>query len=261
MFSPFMQCYLRQLNFVYLKKSRKETNVAETSLTIPGIKYVVDTGKEKVKNYNSSSTVDKQFKDSHKESHDLNEGDIKVVENLEKLGRKKLKENESPVEFCNANGLHPKTMEEMSKLRKQLLQLVFNQSGVSGGENDLSWTFGSREDVEHVWRVSHMLPCLRSLLESIAAPPATVLRPEAAGQARVGNLLAKLRIKKIDSCAMLRKVWKENLSELKTEILDWFQESLSRKYFETLWLQMHTEVLLEPEERFPKTSRRVKVKK
>lgn len=28
------------------------TNVAETSLTIPGIKYVVDTGKEKVKSYN-----------------------------------------------------------------------------------------------------------------------------------------------------------------------------------------------------------------
>ena len=28
------------------------TNVAETSLTIPGIKYVVDTGKEKVKTYN-----------------------------------------------------------------------------------------------------------------------------------------------------------------------------------------------------------------
>lgn len=28
------------------------TNVAETSLTIPGIKYVVDTGREKAKNYN-----------------------------------------------------------------------------------------------------------------------------------------------------------------------------------------------------------------
>ncbi|KAM1135870.1 hypothetical protein ACFX13_034784 [Malus domestica] len=106
-----------------------------------------------------------------------------------------------------------------------------------------------------------VLPCLRSLLESMAAPPATVLRPEAAGQALVGNLLAKLRIKKIDICAMLRKVWKENLSELKTEILDWFQESFRRKYFEALCLQMHTEVLLEPEERFPKTSRRVKVKK
>lgn len=31
------------------------TNVAETSLTIPGIKYVVDTGREKVKNYNCAS--------------------------------------------------------------------------------------------------------------------------------------------------------------------------------------------------------------
>ncbi|CAN6582292.1 unnamed protein product [Malus baccata var. baccata] len=391
----------------------------------------------------------RQFEDSHKESHELNEdGNIKVIDKLEKLGRKKLKETvkmfrekfsnpssdalsvafalqcyelaESPVEFCNANGLHPKTMEEMSKLRKQLLQLVFNQSGVSGGENDFSWTFGSREDVEHVWRVSHgknplslyeeellrqaicagwadrvakrirgssvssegdrkvhavryqacmlkekvflhrwssvsnsapeflvyseliqtrrpymhgvtsvktewlveyarslctfsapptdtkpyyeplndralhyvipafgphlwelplhadpiedhkdrvsvfaygllngqVLPCLRCVVESMAAPPATVLRPEAAGQARVGNLLAKLRVKKIDSCAMLRKVWKENPSELKTEILDWFQESFRRKYFETLWSQMHVEVLLEPQERFPKTRRR-----
>ena len=34
------------------------TNVAETSLTIPGIKYVVDTGREKVKNYNSSSGME-----------------------------------------------------------------------------------------------------------------------------------------------------------------------------------------------------------
>lgn len=34
------------------------TNVAETSLTIPGIKYVVDTGKEKVKNYNSSNGME-----------------------------------------------------------------------------------------------------------------------------------------------------------------------------------------------------------
>lgn len=31
------------------------TNVAETSLTIPGIKYVVDTGKQKVKNYNHAT--------------------------------------------------------------------------------------------------------------------------------------------------------------------------------------------------------------
>ena len=30
-------------------------NVAETSLKIPGVKYVVDTGKEKVKTYNPSN--------------------------------------------------------------------------------------------------------------------------------------------------------------------------------------------------------------
>ena len=34
------------------------TNVAETSLTIPGIKYVVDTGREKAKNYNSSNGME-----------------------------------------------------------------------------------------------------------------------------------------------------------------------------------------------------------
>lgn len=34
------------------------TNVAETSLTIPGIKYVVDTGREKVKNYNSCNGME-----------------------------------------------------------------------------------------------------------------------------------------------------------------------------------------------------------
>lgn len=34
------------------------TNVAETSITIPGVKYVVDTGREKVKNYNSSNGIE-----------------------------------------------------------------------------------------------------------------------------------------------------------------------------------------------------------
>ena len=34
------------------------TNVAETSLTIPGITYVVDTGREKVKNYNHSNGME-----------------------------------------------------------------------------------------------------------------------------------------------------------------------------------------------------------
>ncbi|CAB4294026.1 unnamed protein product [Prunus armeniaca] len=366
----------------------------------------------------------RQFEDSHTKSQDLDEDgnssgtvNIEVMDKQEKLRRKKLKEtvkmfrekfsnpssdalsvayalqcyelSESPVEFCNVNGLHPKTMEEMSKLRKQLLQLVFNQSGVSSGEKDFSWIFGSLKDVENVWRVSHdknllllyeeellgqaicagwadrvakrirgssglslgdkkvhavryqacmvkeivflhrwssvsnsapeflvyseliqtrrpymhgvtsvksewlveyarslctfsapptdtkpyyepltdqvlhyvipafgphlwelpshsipisnyafrvavfayallegqVLPCLRFVRKYMAAPPASVLRPEAAGQRRVGSLLTRLNIKKIDSCAMLREVWKENPKELHPEIMDWFQEA------------------------------------
>ena len=34
------------------------TNVVETSLTIPGIKYVVDTGKQKIKNYNHATGME-----------------------------------------------------------------------------------------------------------------------------------------------------------------------------------------------------------
>ena len=33
------------------------TNIAETSLTIPGVKYVVDTGKVKVKHYDKMTGV------------------------------------------------------------------------------------------------------------------------------------------------------------------------------------------------------------
>jgi ATP-dependent RNA helicase DHX33 len=33
------------------------TNIAETSITIPGIKYVIDTGKHKEKRYVTGTTV------------------------------------------------------------------------------------------------------------------------------------------------------------------------------------------------------------
>lgn len=105
-----------------------------------------------------------------------------------------------------------------------------------------------------------VLPCLRSVRKYMASPPASVLRPEAAGQRRVGSLLAKLNRKKIDSCAMLREVWKENPKELHPEIMDWFQEGFHNN-FKTLWSHMLSEVILEPQDRFPKTSKRVKVKK
>ncbi|KAK1367944.1 RNA helicase [Heracleum sosnowskyi] len=58
----------------------------------------------------------------------------------------------SPVKFCAEYALHLKTMEEMSKLRKQLLKLVFQQSGDS--PQDFTWTRGKMVDVESSWRDS-----------------------------------------------------------------------------------------------------------
>jgi len=58
------------------------------------------------------------------------------------------------VQFCEDNALHFKTMDEMSKLRQQLLRLVFFQSDKAGLEQEYSWTHGTLEDVEHAWRVS-----------------------------------------------------------------------------------------------------------
>ncbi|KAK1564373.1 hypothetical protein Q3G72_001818 [Acer saccharum] len=62
--------------------------------------------------------------------------------------------SESPVEFCNENKLHLKTKEEMSKLRKQLLRLVFSQNINGGLDQEFSWTHGTLEDVESSWRIS-----------------------------------------------------------------------------------------------------------
>nr|XP_048325695.1 ATP-dependent RNA helicase DEAH13 [Ziziphus jujuba var. spinosa] len=332
--------------------------------------------------------------------------------------------SKSPVEFCNENALHLKTMEEMSKLRKQLLQLVINHGSSCGLEQDFSWTYGTLEDIEQVWSVSYdrnplslyeeellgqaicagwadrvakrirgssgssegdkkvnavryqacmvketvflhrwssvansapeilvysellqtrrpymhgvtrvksewlvqyacslctfsapsadtkpyydpqtdrvlhyaiptfgphlwelpphslpisdkvlrvvvfayalldgqVLPCVRSVREFMAAPPATILRPEASGQRRVGNLLKKMKNKLIDNCGMLREVWMENPRELYSEILGWFQESFC-KNFEVLWSQMLKEVVLEAHDRFPKRLKKVKFKK
>ncbi|KAL7190063.1 hypothetical protein ACSBR1_039663 [Camellia fascicularis] len=328
------------------------------------------------------------------------------------------------VEFCDDNALHLKTMEEMSKLRKQLLQLVFNQS-FCGLQQEFSWTHGTVEDVERAWRVlsdkyplllneeellgqaicagwadrvakrvrrvlaseadikvnasryqacmvkepvflhrwssvaksareflvysellytkqpyihgvtsvksdwlvkyagslctfsapladpkpyydpltdevfcwviptfgphlwqfplhgipikddvhrvavfafslleGHVLPCLRSVRKFMVASPGSILRPEASGHRRVGNLLNKLktRLRIIDSCTTLREAWNENPRELLAEILDWFQEGFGGQ-FEELWLEMHREVLLDPKERFPKRVKRDKKEK
>ncbi|XP_010523962.1 PREDICTED: ATP-dependent RNA helicase DEAH13 [Tarenaya hassleriana] len=60
--------------------------------------------------------------------------------------------SENHTYFCEANGLHLKTMEETSKLRQQLLQIVFNQNRNSGVEEEFSWSHGNIIDVENAWR-------------------------------------------------------------------------------------------------------------
>ncbi|PWA40387.1 RNA helicase family protein [Artemisia annua] len=255
------------------------TNVAETSLTIPGIKYVVDTGREKVKNYNPSngmetyevnwiskasaaqragragrtgpghcyrlyssavfSNIFNEYSTAEilkipvdgvvllmksmgikevikfpfptpPESKALYEADV-CLKSLEALdsdgslmplgkamshypmsprhsrmlltvvqilnkGEASARQNlilgyalaaaaalslsnpfvmqfeENREEFCNENSLHLKTMEEMSKLRKQLLHLVFNQT-LSDTHQDFLWKYGSMDDVERSWMV------------------------------------------------------------------------------------------------------------
>ncbi|PNY00295.1 ATP-dependent RNA helicase DHX37-like protein, partial [Trifolium pratense] len=108
--------------------------------------------------------------------------DEKNIHKIEKTKRKKLKEtsklarekfrivssdalaiayalqcfehSQNSVQFCEDNALHFKTMDEMSKLRQQLLKLVFYQSDKGGLEQEYAWTHGTLEDVEHAWRVS-----------------------------------------------------------------------------------------------------------
>ncbi|KAI0499537.1 hypothetical protein KFK09_017741 [Dendrobium nobile] len=57
---------------------------------------------------------------------------------------------ENPFEFCRTNSLHFKTMEEMSKLRKQILQLIFHQQKPC---HEISWNHGGFKDVECAWLV------------------------------------------------------------------------------------------------------------
>lgn len=105
----------------------------------------------------------------------------KVLEKEERLRKKKLKEtvkasrakflnsnsdtlsiacalqcfelSKTPLEFCTENGLYLKTMEEMSKLRKQLLKLLYHQSS-SNLQQEFSWTHGTMEDIESAWMIS-----------------------------------------------------------------------------------------------------------
>ncbi|KAM3282488.1 ATP-dependent RNA helicase DEAH13 isoform X1 [Capsicum chacoense] len=106
-----------------------------------------------------------------------------------------------------------------------------------------------------------VLPCLKSVQKFLAASPASILKPESLGLKRVGNLLNKMRIRKIriDSCAKLRKLWNGSNKELYEEFEDWFQEGF-RDHFKDLWAEMQREVRLDPIERFPEKVKRRKRK-
>ncbi|XP_033140166.1 ATP-dependent RNA helicase DEAH13 isoform X3 [Brassica rapa] len=56
---------------------------------------------------------------------------------------------DGPGLFCETNGLNMKTMNEMSKLKADLLRLVFRSSET---ENLYKWTHGTIQDVEESWR-------------------------------------------------------------------------------------------------------------
>ncbi|EOA36036.1 hypothetical protein CARUB_v10008109mg [Capsella rubella] len=68
--------------------------------------------------------------------------------------------------FCEANGLHLKTMDEMSKLKNQLLRLVFSCSKPSETEDCFSWTHGTIQDVEKSWRITTSSSSKNPLLQN-----------------------------------------------------------------------------------------------
>lgn len=106
-----------------------------------------------------------------------------------------------------------------------------------------------------------VLPCLRSIQKFLAAPPSSLLKPQALGQRRVGDLLSRLKTgsRTIDSRAKLRDAWSQDPLFLHSEIKYWFQERFHDR-FGDIWEEMHHEVHLESCELFPKRAKKEKKK-
>ncbi|XP_021763228.1 ATP-dependent RNA helicase DEAH13-like [Chenopodium quinoa] len=96
-----------------------------------------------------------------------------------------------------------------------------------------------------------VLPCLKPYKCYMAIQPINILKPEALGQKRVGNLISKLTgLRAIDSCAKLKAAWNEDPQLLYSEILDWFQKEFHSQ-FKILWEKMLQEALSVTQDRFP----------
>ncbi|KAL9235730.1 hypothetical protein vseg_010469 [Gypsophila vaccaria] len=68
--------------------------------------------------------------------------------------------------FCHMYALSLKTMEEMSKLRKLILQLIFNQR-YCGPHEEFSWTQGTKENIECSWSTSSTKNTLSNIEEDV----------------------------------------------------------------------------------------------
>ncbi|KAK4263874.1 hypothetical protein QN277_029231 [Acacia crassicarpa] len=164
----------------------------------------------------------------------------KVIAKEEKLSRKKLKENakvsrekfrvissdaltiayalqhfehsQKPIEFCDENALQFKTMEEMSKLRQQLLKLVFYQITAGGFEQQYSWVHGTLEDAEHAWQVScEKYPLLldeeRLICEAICAGWVDRVAKRITGSSRTSDGSTRVPAVRYQSCAYEESVF------------------------------------------------------
>lgn len=65
------------------------------------------------------------------------------------------------------------------------------------------------------------LPAMRSLAPALVAPPATAARRELAGLPRVGELLAALEARGVDSRAALAAAWRRDPSFLRPQLALW----------------------------------------
>ncbi|CAA0264137.1 ATP-dependent RNA helicase DEAH13 [Arabidopsis thaliana] len=117
--------------------------------------------------------------------------------------------SENGMGFCEANGLHLKTMDEMSKLKDQLLRLVFNCCKPSETEDSFSWTHGTIQDVEKSWRITTSTSSKTPLLQNEEE-----LLGEAICAGWADRVARKTRATEYQACAVQEPVFLHRWSSL-----------------------------------------------
>ncbi|XP_050209530.1 ATP-dependent RNA helicase DEAH13-like isoform X2 [Mercurialis annua] len=104
-----------------------------------------------------------------------------------------------------------------------------------------------------------VLPCLKPVRDHMAARPSSLLERQGLGDCRVENFLRSLMKLGVDSCATLRREWNKDSNALKQEFSAWIKRGYQSK-FEALWSQMHCQVQLDYDQRFPNKAKKKKRK-